>query len=392
MLQRFPAQDRQIAATTAVLRKAFGVEPAAARHLCVPYRICPLGAHVDHQGGHALGRTIHTGTVLAYAPLPEPQIRLVSTRFPDRATFAPGTAVQRAHWARYAQAAALALGSRHSLTHGLAGAVDGTLVGAGLGSSASVGLAFLQALANVNGLTLTPQTLVELDFQLEHTYLGLQNGILDQSSILFGCDNALVHIDTRRRATRLIPDQPAAKGVIWLVVDSGVTRELTTGTGYNQRVAECRAAAHWLQPTAVMLSDISPQQFAAQAGGMPAPLRRRAAHFFDEVARVDAGVAAWQTGDFDRFGALMNASCDSSIRQYETGHEALVALQAIVSAAPGVYGSRFSGAGFGGCVIALADRAQAAAAAAQIATRYGGAFPQLAGKAAVYADAAEGLP
>jgi galactokinase/galacturonokinase len=95
-------------------------------------------------------------------------------------------------------------------------------------------------------------------------------------------------------------------------------------------------------------------------------------------------VQAWQAGDLVTFGSLMNESCASSIYQYESGQEAIIALQEIVSSIPGVFGSRFSGGGYGGCVISLVDRAQAKNIAAEITRAYRQRFPELADKAAVY--------
>lgn len=384
MLQSFPSVSKQVETATAVLLDKFSVDPTTIRHIFVPYRISPLGAHIDHQGGHVLGRIVKTGTVLVYAPLPESEIHLVSSNFEDDITFAIGERVQPTHWGRYAQAAALTLHQKHSLTHGYVGVISGTMVGAGLSSSASVGLAYLRALADVNDISLTRANLLELDSQLEHTYLGLQNGILDQSSILYGEKHALVHIDTRQSQVQLVADPPEAETAGWLIAYSGIARELTIGGGYNQRVHECQAAAQWLSPTAVTLSDVPPDLFTEREGTMPDILRRRATHFFGEVARVTDGVQAWQMGDLATFGALMNESCASSIYQYESGQEAVIALQEIVSAVPGVFGSRFSGGGYGGCVIGLVDRAQAKRIAAEITQAYQQQFPELADKAAVY--------
>ena len=384
MLQTFPPVNQQVAAATAVLLAKHPVKQENIRHIFVPYRISPLGAHIDHQGGHVLGRTVKTGTVLVYTPLDTPEICLSSSNFSADSSFAIGEPVQPRHWARYAQAAALALHQTHELTHGFVGVISGTMVGAGLSSSASAGLAYLRALADVNNITLNRANLLELDSQLEHTYLGLQNGILDQSSILYGEKNALVHIDTRSRTVQLITDPPQAESAGWLIAYSGIARELTIGGGYNQRVSECLEAAQWLSDTAVTLSDVSPNVFAQRANAMPEHLRRRATHFFGEVARVTNGVQAWQAGDLTTFGQLMTDSCTSSITQYESGQEAVVALQKIVSHTSGVWGSRFSGGGYGGCVIGLVERAKAKSIACEITHAYQQQFPELAKKAAVY--------
>lgn len=384
MLKAFPQRGEQVEGATQLLLEAFPVERSAVRHVFVPYRICPLGAHVDHQGGPVLGRTIPTGTVLVYMPLPDPEFALVSRNFPGMATFTLGTAVQPDHWARYALAAALVLGGRYTLSRGFMSASSGTLVGAGLGSSASMGLAYLKALADVNDLVLTTDELIDLDYELERIQLGLNNGIQDQSNVLHGQPDSFVYTDTRHRQARLIPDPPDALTVGWLIIFSGISRELTAGGGFNQRVAECQAAARFLDPAADILSDVSPRRFAEYAPAMPELLRRRAQHYFGEVARVRTGSQAWPAADFARFGALMNESCVSSIDQYESGHQAIIALQEIACRAPGIYGSRFSGGGYGGCLVGLVDRDQAGLAADHILSEYRQQYPQYAGQAAVY--------
>jgi galactokinase/galacturonokinase len=384
MLQSFPSVSEQVSAATAVLLNTFTVDPSEIRQIFMPYRICPLGAHVDHQGGHVLGRIINTGTVLVYVPIEEAEVHLASTNFPDPIRFTIGADINREHWARYAQAAALALNQEYPLSMGFAGVSSGTLIGAGLSSSAAVGLAYLQALADVNNIYLSDTNMVELDYQLEHTYLGLKNGILDQSSILFGQKNALVYIDTRFRQMNLIPDPPQTGEVGWLIVHSGVNRELTKGGGYNRNVLECREAAGWLSPDAVVLSDVPQEVFFARANEMPDNLRHRANHYFGEVARVSEGVQAWKENDVPRFGRLMNESCASSIHEYGSGQDEVIALHQIVSEATGVYGSRFSGAGHGGVVIGLVELAQAETAASEIMQSYRELFPALAENAGVF--------
>jgi galactokinase len=384
MLQPFPAEDEQRATATAALQTTWGIPPAAARCLFVPYRIVPLGAHVDHQGGAVLGRTLPTGTALAYAPSDGPSMRLAATNFSDTVTFELGDPVWPDHWARYAQAAALALAEAHPLRRGLTAVADGSLLGAGLGSSASVGLAYLRALADVNDIPLSPAELVALDYHLEHGFLGLDNGIADQGIIVYGGDGALTYLDTRRGTAELLPDPPGVAGSGWLIAFSGLRRELTTGGAFNQRVAESRAAAAWLDPAATSLGEVAAAQYAARAAEMPETEGRRAAHYFGEQARVREGRAAWPTGDLVTFGRLMDASCRSSIQLYESGHATTVALHQLMSAAPGVYGSRFSGGGHGGCVIALAEGAQAEDAAAEIMGRYRQRFSRFGEQAAIY--------
>ena len=355
-----------------------------------PYRICPLGAHIDHQGGPVLGRTIHTGTVLAFAPLQNPEIRLCSEHFGD-VSFPIGQTPDMQHWARYAQAAALAFSKKHPLKRGFAGFVSGTLIGAGLSSSASVILAYLRALAQANELSLSQDELVSLEFQAEHDILGLQIGILDPATIVNGLKDALLHIDTVNLAVRPILDASAAQDWVWLVAFSGVYRQLLK-SGYNNRVAECREAASLLQAGASRLCEVPREGYLANEHHLPEHLRRRAGHFFGEVERVHNGGQAWAESDAETFGMLMKQSCESSIRLYESGSSVLVDLNNIVSGTAGVFGSRFSGGGYGGCVVGLVKRTSAEAAMQEIGEKFAAMHPELAKQAAVYlVETADGL-
>ncbi len=383
--------------------QALGILAESIRHAIAPYRICPLGAHVDHQGGTVLGRTIDAYSVLAFAPLPGPEVRLHSANYPGAAFFKLDDVGQVqveggdfGDWSRYARGAAYVLGQRFRLEHGISGAISGTLPGGGLSSSASAGLAYLAALAAANDLSLSHPDLIELDRQLENDYLGLRNGILDQSTIVHGRRDALLFIDTRDQRVSAIPDPPEALGCRFLIAYSGYSRALTA-TEFNDRVQECCQAARLLgrhtgQKEAWRLSDISAAGYQRYQDELSAHLSRRAAHYFDEVARVEAGCRAWREGDMARFGALMDASCRSSIFQYECGSGPLIDLHEIVSSAPGVYGSRFSGGGYGGCVVGLAGAEAAPEAIADIERRYRAAYPEVAGRAGCYvASVEEGL-
>lgn len=347
-----------------------------------PYRICPLGAHVDHQGGTVLGRPIALGTTIDYEPLDSNEIHLISNQF-GAAKFTSGE-IDLQHWARYAQAAARVLKAQR----GLRAHINGPLVGAGLSSSASVGLAYLKALADVNAMALTDDQLVQLDFKLEHDQLGLQNGLLDPLSIVYGRRDALILMDTRSASITPIAD-PRPADFTWIVAYSGVSRELTK-SGFNARVAECHAASALLQDGARTLSDVPHEVFEERKAALPDHLRRRAEHFFTEVDRVQRGARAWQNADLELIGHLMNQSCASSINNYEVGSDILIELHELVSGASGIYGSRFSGGGYGGCVVALARRDLADRACAEIAEKFFARHPELASQVFVV-EMADGI-
>ncbi len=291
-----------------------------------PYRICPIGAHVDHQGGVMLGRTIRDGTTLTYFPSSDRQVHITSEQF-GQASFHIDDDINPSHWIRYAQAAAHVLGDR--LYRGMHAYVDGALSGAGLSSSASIGLAYLKALSDINEIVLSPSEMVQLDYQLENRHLGLMNDLLDPMTIVFGKKNAMLFIDATNASTMPIPDGDDNLGV-WIVAYSGVSRELTK-SGFNNT----------------------------------------------EVERVRKGVNAWEASDLELFGTLMNQSCYSSINNYQVGSTILIKLHEITSSTSGIYGSRFSGGGYAGCVIALAHRSTAENARQEIGERFSHQYPEL---------------
>lgn len=360
------------------------------KSVIVPYRICPLGAHVDHQGGTVLGRRINAFTILTYIALTEPKVRLQSLNYPGEETFSlrqTGRA-KTLNWGRYARGAASVLKKERRLDRGIMGAVSGSLPDHGLGSSASVGLAYLIALAQSNGIELNKNELISLDRQLENDYLQLQNGIMDQAVIVHSIHDGLVYIDTRLERAETIPDPPETAKSRFIVISSGFSRQLVT-TGFNDRVNLCRQAAEILGrkiglEEAEQLSQIPAEVFEQHGNSLPAAMKGVTTHYFSEVQRVEEGRIAWEKGDLIRFGQLMNESNQSSIKQYKSGSEPLKCLQEITSKAPGVYGSRFSGGGFGGCVVGLADKEALPETAAYIEGSYQALYPAVADKVHCY--------
>ena len=390
MTLEFPDINQQKTHLIADLCQERGKEAGDVTVVASPYRICPLGAHIDHQGGPVLGMTINAYTLMAFRASNDGSVRLKSKNYTGNVSFSLSDIPEStgSFWGVYPRAAALALQEAYDIKTGVVGLLDGMLPGCGLSSSASVLLAYLYALAHVNSLTLEPWELVHLTKRAEQDYIGLNNGILDQTSIVFGKKNNLLHIDTKGESVSYLADRLGDEHYRIIVAFSGHSRELTT-SGYNSRVDECRLAARQLshmagKKAANILSDVSLddyQRFCEALDQVPA---KRSSHYFGESQRVVSGVKAWDAGAVEQFGRLMNESCRSSMEKYECGIQPIHDLQQIVSSTEGMFGSRFMGGGFGGCVVGFVRSAHAQAAVEQIKSAYCQLHPEVAGQTAVY--------
>ncbi len=369
-----------------------GCSTDSIRVVVSPYRVCPIGAHSDHQLGPTLGMAVSAYTLLAFSPAVSPEVHIVSDNYPGEVRFDIGRPDEgRAgdDWGVYARGAAHAVKNRiPRKPRGIRGRITGTLPGGGLSSSASVILSYLLAFAAANDVEVNGRELAELALQAEKEFVGVSVGILDPAAIVGSRREHLLSIDTRESRWKPLAIGRTAPGYKILVVFTGTTRNLAS-TGYNNRVEECFSAAGHLasltgKTSARYLGDFEDTEFERFEDQLPPAEKNRARHFFGERSRVLRGGELWQAGDLEAFGRLMFQSCESSIHNYETGSPELIELQQILVETPGVYGARFSGAGFGGCSVALVSAARAEEARASVEASFRSRFPELAEKARAF--------
>lgn len=366
----------------------YGVSPSDVRVVRAPYRICPLGAHIDHQLGPVSAMAIDQAVLMAYAPSASNEVRLNSLDYPGEVRFYLDDVPDRkpGDWGNFPRGAARVLQKNNHLGTGICGVTAGRFGAGGLSSSAAVSVALLLALEDVNGLDVSREENILLGQAIENEYLGLRSGILDQSAILLSKQNQLTLIDCQTLKHELIPCHPAMPAYSILIAFSGLRKALV-GTDYNRRVAECAEAAAVLlnavgrDPDPAVLRRISNDEYAENRRLLAEAPARRAAHFFSEADRVRKGVQAWHQGDLAAFGHLMSASGESSINNYECGSPPLVDLYQILVNTSGVYGARFSGAGFRGCCVAFVQHEAGPEAAEGVRREYAQRYPELAQEA-----------
>jgi len=303
-------------------------------------------------------------------------------------------------WADYLRGATWALAKHYDLHTGICGVLEGTLPIGGLSSSAAVIIVFLAALAKLNGIRLGQQEMIRIALEAEKDYVGVSVGTLDQSCEVLSRKNHLLYLDTRDGSYELIPQHPDMKPYKIAIMFSGIERTLV-GSKFNMRVDEAKSAAYALMAYSGMeygkfnearLRDVPAEIYHQYKEKLPDNWRRRAEHFYTEFARVQCGAEAWRRGDIIEYGKLSFESGHSSVYNWETGSDELRTLYQIMLRTDGIYGGRFSGAGFKGCCMALIDPAYAESIERKVTEEYLRAFPKLEGKYSFHlCDSADGI-
>lgn len=355
-------------------------------HIFSPYRVCPLGAHVDHQHGLVTGFAIDKGVDLWFNIAGDDTVHLESKTFEGEVNFHINTPslVKEGHWGDYARGAKYALRKRFEMKYGIEGVIQGSLPVGGLSSSAAVLIAYVMAFAKANGITLQPFEIVQIASEAEREYIGLNNGLLDQACIALGKKDGLLFLDCDSNDYRIIKRNPKMPDFEIGIFFSGLTRSLVN-SDYNLRVFECKTAA-WNMLAyqnaplktfdKTFLRDIPKETFDTTRDMMPLRFAKRAEHFYSEYRRVRQGVTAWETGNLQLFGKLSFDSCESSIHNYECGSPELISIYNIMRPLQGVFGGRFSGAGFKGAVIALVDPAHKDTIEKTLTEKYLAEYPE----------------
>jgi len=325
--------------------EVFGVQPEVTTQ--APGGINLLGEHTDYNDGYVLPTTIPQLTRVAMARSTDDRFHIYAANLHELVEYTGSESVSSG-FARYIFGCVQVLKALGENVAPIMMHVRSEVpMGAGLSSSAALEVAVLRGLRQLFALTFDDVELARRAQRAEVEYAGVRCGIMDQMACSLGDAKHMLFLDTRTLERQLLP----LPGGDLVVIDSGVARTLAA-TGYNQRRAECEAAARMLG--VIALRDVTTLEHIDR---LPAPLNQRARHVVTENARV---LEAARGVDVVHFGALMNASHASLRDDYEVSVHPLDQLVELLQTHEHVYGARLTGAGFGGACVALtqAGRAQ----------------------------------
>lgn len=319
-----------------------------------PGRVNLIGEHTDYNDGFVLPMAIDRAVWIALRPSKNRSMSIDSLDFSEAINFSlDDFNKEKSSPAEYVKGIAWALMEAGYKLEAWEGVMQGDVpIGAGLSSSAALELAVAKAFSVVSGFNWDAAKMALLAQKAENQWVGLNSGIMDQMISASGKAGHALLIDCRSLATEKLP-LPDNTAII--VLDTGTRRELVT-SAYNERREQCeRAAQHF---GVKKLRDVSLEQFEQGKSGLDDLTMRRAKHVITENARVLEAREAMLNNDAEKLGQLFDKSHASLRDDFEVTNDALNIIVEIAQNTISCFGARMTGAGFGGCAVALVDSEQ----------------------------------
>ena len=320
-----------------------------------PGRVNLIGEHTDYNDGWVLPMAIDRYVWLAFAPSPEPRIRAFSQHFDETVDLDLGDLwpYRGSSWYSYLAGVAWAMQQAGQDVMGMDLVVDGDLpLASGLSSSAALEMATARAICAASGIPWRPTVMARLGQRAENEFIGVSCGLMDQLASAAAEPGCALLLDCRSLDTEAVPI-PASARVI--VMDTGAPRSLA-GSAYNDRRTSCDHAVDELariEPGILALRDVTPDLLVRAKDHLDESTYRRARHVVEENLRPHAFARALARNDLGRAGRLLDDSHASLRDLYEVSSRELDLITDIARRHPACYGARLTGAGFGGCAIAL---------------------------------------
>ena len=350
--------------TTAPLLSAFRNLFGAADDLRVaaaPGRVNLIGEHTDYNDGWVLPMAIDRHVRVAFASRPDFQIRAHSVTFDDTCEIALDDLRfhRGSEWSSYVAGIAWALNQSGHSVGGVDLIIDGDVpLGSGLSSSAALEMATALALCHASDIPWFAPEMALIGQKAENEFVGVSCGIMDQFASAGAESGCALLLDCRSLETEAVPF-PDGSGIV--VMDTGSRRKLT-GSAYNERRASCRTAVGILRdadPTIEALRDVDRLLLDSVRSHMDDVTYRRASHVIDEIQRPRSMASALRKGNLELAGELMNESHASLRDLYEVSSFELDLMTELARRHPACFGARLTGAGFGGCAVALIATSEA---------------------------------
>jgi galactokinase len=360
---------------TEAFESRYGVKPDAV--VRAPGRVNLIGEHTDYNDGFVLPMAINRATWIALRPRHDRIVRIYSLEFNEAAEFELDQLERTpSHWTEYVKGMAWALQKAGYTLNGWDGVIAGDVpIGAGLSSSAALELATARAFGVTSGFPWSAPIMAKLGQKAENQWVGMNCGIMDQMISAAGKEGHALLIDCRTLDSQLVPLPP---GTLVVVLDTATRRGLVD-SAYNERRAQCEAAAQYFGVPA--LRDVTMEMFEQRAAGLDDVTRRRARHVITENARTLEAAEAMRRGDAVTLGKLMDASHVSMRDDFEISRAEMDTMVKLAQEHPASYGARMTGGGFGGCAVALVR----AEVVGQFVTIVGERYKQATGlKPAIY--------
>ena len=316
-----------------------------------PGRVNLIGEHTDYNDGYVLPIAIDRVVSIALSAISEPEIRLVSLDFEQRITISLVNKLTKGNgWPEYLKGL-IDVYKKNSLELiGWQGIIAGNVpVGAGLSSSAALELAFSRAFASVSNWKWEPKRMAQFSQQAENEWVGINCGVMDQMISALGKKDHVLFLDCRSLEGINVP---LPKSVRIVILDTDTRRELLD-SAYNDRRIQCESAAKYFGVKA--LRDLSIETLEKAKSNLTPIEFKRAHHVIQENKRVIDCVEALRMESLEKVGELMIASHKSLRDDFEVSSQELDLIVDYSVNAPGCYGARMTGAGFGGCAVALVD-------------------------------------
>jgi galactokinase len=344
---------------------AFGRAPSVESR--APGRVNLIGEHTDYNGGFVLPMAIPQTTEVWLAPREDQRVFAVSGNqkgTADRCEFELGQERKAGAWGDYVRGVGHILRTHGHAIRGFDAYIESRVpMGSGLSSSAALEVSLFRAIRDAFGLDLNDVRISQLSQAVENEFVGARVGIMDPMAASLCTPGSALFLDTRDLSFKQVR---LADEVELVVINSGISHS-NVGGDYNTRRAECEEACRLLGVAQLRELDVNGLGRLAKLPDVPA---RRARHVITENARVLAAVEAIEKRDWNRLGKLFGESHVSMRDDYQVSIPEIDTLVEITVAQPGIFGARLTGGGFGGSIVALAEKGEGRAIGEKVAALY----------------------